>query len=874
MGRHSGIFGKQELIPMKTARKTPPYLAKWILLRMSRYEDDFLCVGDLDEEFKEILQQAGHEKARFWYWLQVLRSIPAYLRISIIWRSVMFKNYLKTAFRHIKRHKGYSFINIAGLAIGMTCCILILLYIRYELSYDKFHENAHDIYRIAFEIPDRLDMNASSFGLLAPALMQDFPEVRSAARIRRLESTVFYKDRAFTEKDFFLADPEFFHVFTFPVISGDPEKALSDPFSVLITQETAEKYFGDEDPMGKTLHADNKYDYKVAGILENPPQNSHFKFDFLASFITMERIWEDYSLSWMNTNRILTYVKLKKNYNPDDLERKFPEFLKRYGREDVVFHLQPLTGIHLHGNIRNDLEANSDIRYIYIFSVIALLIVLIACFNYMNLSTARSVYRSKEVGVRKVVGAERKHIIRQFMSESIIFALAALFISIFLVKLLLPAFNSLVDRHLSFNFFGDSEIFLGLFILAAIVGFTSGSYPALFLSSFRPALILKGMRGHRGSSAFRNFLVVFQFAISIVLIIGTLVIYQQLHYIRNRNLGFHKEQIVVVDLKDENLKNVYKAMRNDMKQNPRILGASFSCDLPNEIDARNSFRWEGQTEENRWQLFNTASVDSEFIDLLGLELTEGRNFSEKFPSDKQACILNETAVKILGWENPIGKRFGWRAEGTVIGVVKDFHHLSLRSAVGPTVFLHVDKETDLNLNYLLIKINPGDIPGALAFIKRKFEEYSPHYPFSFSFLDDRVDKMYRTDNRLGQILNVFSFTAIFIACLGLFGLAAFTAERKTKEIGIRKVIGASVSNIFFLLSREFIKLMIIAFILACPLAYFSMNRWLEGFAYRTHIGVAVFLVSALSAFVTVLVTISYQSIKAATANPVDSLRYE
>ncbi len=859
---------------MKAIKKIPPRLAKWILLRMSRYEDDFLCVGDLDEEYKEIFQEAGYRKARFWYWIQVLRSIPSYLRISILWGFIMFKNYLKTALRHIKRHKWYSFINISGLAIGMTCCILILLYIQYELSYDKFHDDAHDIYRIAFEIPDRLVMNASSFGLLAPALMQNFPEVQSAARIRRLESTVFYKNNAFTEKNFFLADPEFFDVFTFPVIAGDPEKALGEPFSVMITQETAEKYFGDEDPIGKTLLIDNKHDYKITGILKNPPQNSHFKFDFLASFITIDKIWEDYSLSWMNTNRILTYVRLQKDYDPDDLERKFPEFLRRYGREDVVFHLQPLTGIHHHGTIRNDLEANSDIRYIYIFSVIAFLIVLIACFNYMNLSTARSVYRSKEVGVRKVVGAERKHIIRQFMSESIIFALAALFISVFLVKLLLPVFNSLVDRYLFFNFFSNNEMLLGLFILAAIVGFISGSYPALFLSSFHPVLILKGMRSSKGSSAFRNFLVVFQFAISIVLIIGTLVIYKQLHYIKNRNLGFHKEQIVIVDIKDENVKNIYQTMKNDLKQNPRILGASFSCDLPNEIDARNSFRWEGQTEENRWQLFNTAAVDNEFIDLLGLELTEGRNFSEEFPTDKQACILSETAVKTIGWENPIGKRFGYWKEGTVIGVMKDFHHLSLHSAIGPTVLLHVDKEADLNLNYLLIKINPGDIPGTLAFIKKKFKEYSPHYPFNVTFLDDRVDKMYRTDNKLGQILNVFSFTAIFIACLGLFGLAAFTAERRTKEIGIRKVIGATVSNIVILLSREFIKLMLIAFILACPIAYFAMNRWLHGFAYKTHVGVAVFILSALLAFISVLLTVSYQSIKAARANPVDSLRYE
>jgi putative ABC transport system permease protein len=854
-------------------RTRPPKFAERILSILSSSRKIGI-LGDTEEEYHMILSEKGRFKADMWYVWQILKPMPFFIRSTLYWRFIMFKNYLKITLRHIKRHRGYSFINIAGLSIGMTCCILILLYIQYELSYDKFHEDVHDIYRIVFEIPNQLDMNATTFGALAPALMQDFPEVLSAARIRRLESTVFYKNHAFTEKDFFLADPEFFDVFTFPMISGDPEKALGEPLSVLITQEMAEKYFGDEDPMGKTLLVDNKYEYKVTGILKNPPQNSHLKFGFLASFITVERIWEENAISWMNTKLILTYVKLTKNYNPDDLERKFPEFLRRYGREDVEFHLQPLTGIHLHGNIDNEIEANSDIRYIYILASIAFLIVLIACFNYMNLSTARSVYRSKEVGVRKVVGAERKHIIRQFMSESIFFTLAALFISVLLVKLLLPAFNSLVDRNLYLNLFSDSGILLGLCILAIIVGIISGTYPALFLSSFHPVHILKGIRVHKGSSGFRNFLIVFQFAASIVLIIGTLIIYQQLHYIKNRDLGFHKKQIVIVDIKDENLKNVYQTMRNDLNQNPHILGASFSYNLPNEVGALNSFRWEGQKEENRWQLFYTAYVDNEFIDLLGIELTKGRNFSEEFPTDKQACLLSETAVKTIGWENPIGKRFGYWGEGTVIGVVKDFHHLSLHSAIGPTVFLHVDKDTDLNLNYLLIKINSSDIPETLANIKKILKEYSPHYPFSYTFLDDRVDRMYRTENKLGQILNVFSFTAIFIACLGLFGLAAFTAERRTKEIGIRKVIGATVSNIFFLLSREFIKLMLIAFILACPIAYFSMNRWLQTFAYRTHVGIAVFILSALSAFVTVLLTVSYQSIKAATANPADSLRYE
>jgi putative ABC transport system permease protein len=727
-------------------------------------------------------------------------------------------------------------------------------------------------------VPDQINPNATTFGTMAPALMQDFPEVLSASRIRRSESVVSCDNHLYHERNFFFADPEFFDVFTFHLISGDPKKAISEPFSVLITQNIAEKYFGNENPVGKILLIDNKYDYKITGVLMNPPANTHFKFDFLASFVSLNNIWGENTISWMNTKLIMTYVKLQKNYNPNDLERKFPSFTRKYMSEDslIQFSLQPLTSIHLHSHIDNELAANSDIRYVYIFSTIALLIMLVACFNYMNLSTSRFACRSKEIRVRKVLGAERKQIIMQFMGESMILTIISLVISIFLVKAFLPVFNSLIDRDLNFTFLSDRMTLFGLFGLIILVGFISGSYPALFFSSFQPVRIVKGLAVHKSSSAYRKYLFIFQFVVSIILFICTLTIYRQIVYIKNRDLGFNKEQVLIVDVRDENLQNNYEPLRNELSQFAQIFGTSVSTDIVAEINALNGgFQWEGYNEDDGSRLFFTTFVDFEFLDFFDIELVKGRNFSKEYPSDvNQAYILNETAVKTIGWQNPIGKKFGYGMDGKVIGLIKDFHHLSLHSMIGPTILMHESKWAGIKIKYLFIKINSKEIPRTLAYIEDKFKKYSLHYPFSYSFLDERVNRKYMTENKIGLILNYFSFIAIFIACLGLFGLVTFLAEQRTKEIGIRKVIGATVSSIVFQFSKSFIKWILVSNFIAWPIAYFAMNSWLNSFAYRTNIGIAVFIVSGLSAFALALITVSYKLIKAATANPVDSLRYE
>ncbi len=851
----------------------PPYLAKKLLSFMRNYSKEYSSGGDLVEEYREIAKERGRCIAYLWYWWQVLYAIPTYILLQIEFGGTMFKNYLYVALRNMKRQKGYSLINISGLAIGMTCSILIFLFIQYEISYDKYHENADDIYRVNSEIPITrrgTNMNATSPGKLAPALVNDFPEVLRASRIKRIESTISCDDIIFTEKKFFYTDPEFLKIFTFPLIFGDPETALKEPYSLLITEKIAEKYFGNENPLNKTLLINNRNDYQVTGILKNPPNNSHFTFDFLASISTLD----ENVFRWNSTNYIGTYIQLQKHSNPDKLENKLPEFLRKYMGENTFwrFHLQPLTSIHLHGNIDHEIEVNSDIKYIYIFSAVAFLIMLIACFNYMNLSTARSANRTKEIGVRKVFGAERKQIIRQFIFESMIFAVIAFFISILLIKLFLPTFNLLIDRNLEFAFFHNGKILLGLVILTILVGIISGSYPAFFLSTFHPIHVIKGKQILKSASVFRNSLVVFQFVISIVLIISVLIINIQGKYI-NKNLGFNKDHIVIVDSRIEN--NLRPIILNELNQYPHISGTSLSSHLPPGINSHTgSIVWEGKNDDER-SSFYEAWIDYEFLDFYGLELLKGRNFSEEFPSDaRHAYIINETAVRTLGWENPIGKEFGYSYDnmyGEVIGVVKDFHHWSFHLNIEPIVF-SLSGQNIYERRILSIKINSNEIHSTLAYIEGIFKKYSQ--PLNYSFLDDRVNKMYTAENKLERILNCFSLIAIFIGCLGLFGLITLTSERRTKEIGIRKVIGATVINIIFLLSKDLVKLVLIANIIAWPIAYYAMNKWLQNFAYRIDIGLGIFLISGVIALIIALLIVSYKAIKAATANPVDSLRYE
>jgi len=867
--------------------KNPPKLAEWILSCVYPDRGDFTSVGDFREEYLEVYQSSGRLKANLWYWMQIVKSIPGFIRNKSHWNTVMIHNYLKIALRNIKRHKTFSFINITGLVVGMTCSILIMLFIQYEISHDRYHENADKIYRVLIRQPNDIyqgiDMYSISPPPLKAALMNAFPEIQNAARILRTEGLINYKNNRYLESRFFTVDPEFLKIFTFPLTAGDRETALNEPFSILLTEEMAEKYFGDEDPMGKTLNIDNTYDYQITGILRNIPGNSHFQFDFLGSFSSLYPIYGDYGDRFFedwNAYQVKTYVQLHSSSDTGEFNSKFPVRLEKYrGRptNDEIY-IQPLTNIHLGGNVNDEIEANSDIRYVYFFSAIALLIMLVACFNYMNLSTAGAVQRVKEVGIRKVVGASRHNLVYQFLGESLLFAFMALFFSLWLVKLLLPAFSSLIEKELSFQVFNNIETFSGLLGISVLVGILSGSYPAFFLSSFLPVNIIKGKlisrKSLNKSSGFRNTLVVTQFAISTVLVICTIIIFNQLQYIRTKELGFKKEYIVTVPIQDENLKKNYGPLKYELGQYSKIADVTVSNFLPFSVENSQAVDWDGRPEDG--PDFRYLCVELNFLDFYGIELAEGRNFSNEIATDvERAYILNESAVRVVGWEDPIGKRFRCQrnVDGQVVGVVNNFHCHSLHRQIEPLVIFLFDDSGWWDVRYFSIKISSEDISGTLALMEEKFEKFSP-YPFSYSFLDERIDMLYRREQKLGQNFGYFTFVAIFIACLGLFGIASLTSGQRTKEIGIRKTLGASVSSISFMLTKEFMKLTSIGIIIAFPVSYFAMHEWLKNFAYRVDIGWIPYIGAVLITVLLSLGTVFFQVFKAARANPVDSLRYE
>ncbi|UCC40488.1 MAG: ABC transporter permease [Candidatus Aminicenantes bacterium] len=800
----------------------------------------------------------------------------------------MLKNYLKIAIRNILKNKTHSIVNISGLAIGMACCILILLFVQDELSYDSYHSNADQIYRLAAALESSGEERhlAVLSAPCAEAFRSSFPEILKAARFFGEDRVlVQFEEKKFFEERFAFADPTVFEVFSYPLIRGNPKTALEAPYSVVLTEAIAQKYFGSGDPIGKRIVLDNKHTYNITAVMQDVPRNSHFRFNFLASFETLASIHGKRFLTHPGYFSFYTYLLLQDNADIAALGQKFPEAAKKVFGAQIAsrrrFYLQPLKSIHLHSHLDYEIEANSSTSYIYVFSAIAFFILLIAAFNFMNLSTARSAGRAKEVGVRKVLGAFRLQLVKQFLGESFILSLISLFLAIILVVLFQNSFNSLTGKELAFGDLGNSAIFLGLVGIVLIVGIFAGLYPALLLSAFQPVRILKGKLGAgKKSSSFRRFLVVTQFSISIVLITSTIVIQNQLNYMRSRDLGFSREQVVVLPMLDQNTRKAYKAIKADLMQYPSIISVTASSSVPGKPVTNISYRAEGTKEDETWKM-DTFFIDYDFLETLDIDLATGRDFSREFSTDEtSAFILNETAVRQIGWDNPLNKQIVWPRdlrrrdaivkEGQVIGVVKDFNVTSLHENIGP-VLLQIRPGS---FRYLSVRISPGNINETLAFMNEKWGEFSPIFPFEYSFLDEDFDKLYKADKKVGQLVGIFSSLAIFVACLGLFGLISFSAEQRTKEIGIRKVLGASVSGIVLLLSKEFTKWVLAANIIAWPVAYFVMNGWLQNFAYRTRIGVEYFVLSALLAFVIALITVSYQSIKAAVANPVDSIKYE
>ncbi len=807
----------------------------------------------------------------------------------------MLKNYIKIALRNLIRHRTYTFINIFGLAIGIICCLLILVYVQDELNYDRYHEKADQVYRIInagtirgnqIEIP----LVSGPWG---PAMVEEFPEVLKAVRIKPPDSrwVIEHGDRKFFEKGLYFVDTTFFEVFDVEMVTGDPETVLNAPYSMVITEEMAEKYFGEEDPVGKIIVGDNWMNFNITGIMKKHPPSTHMNYDFLVNFETLNKAinpvikqlnYGDLSTNWQNF-RIYTYLLLEKNADSEAVVVKMRTLLEeRLGRGfriagvELNPYLQKLTDIHLKSNLEGELGPNSDESYIYIFSAVALFILLIACINFMNLSTARSETRAKEVGIRKAVGADRFQLIKQFLSESSIFTLFASVIACFAVLFLLIPFNAIADKNISGSDLINSQTIFSLIGLVIIVGAVSGSYPAFLLSAFRPAEVLSGkMRKGASSGLLRKILVVVQFSISVFLIIGLSIIYSQMEYIKNRRLGFNKENILAVPLSDPAPRNNYESYKNALLSNSSVINVSASSTIPGGLFGIALLRPVGRPANENLTVQITA-VDYDFLETFGMELQEGRDFSREFASDmNSALLLNEEAVKQFGFDPELDKRLTRPGQGQVvlpvIGVLKDYHFKSLHQKIEPFV---LSLGSEQAFAWVFIKTTGANMSRVMQFAEKEWQRINPGHPFDYTFVDNSIAMMYQSEMRLSRLFSIFTGIAIFIACLGLFGLASFTVEQRTKEIGIRKVLGASISGIVIILSKEYVKWIVLANVLAWPAAYVVLNQWLKNFAYRTDIEIGIFFLSAVLALAIALLTVSYQSIKAALADPVESLRYE
>jgi len=803
----------------------------------------------------------------------------------------MLKNYLKLTFRNLFKHKVFSLINIAGLAIGIACSILIILFVTSELSYDKFHQKANRIYRLAVRasIGDTKIKQTYSSAITFKTLLQDFPEIEQGVKFLNIRNAIVNLDeKVFNESNVLAVDANFFDVFSFGLVKGSPGKVLSQPDRVVITKEFASKYFGNKSAVGKILKIEfpgipGTRDFEITGISENVPANSHFRYNLLISSASFPDVINN--PGW-TANNFISYILLKEGASRKALEAKFPEFTRKYMGGDKFdqwvakgnyweYYLQPLTEIHLHSDLSGEFEPNGNAAYVYIFLVVAIFILLIACINFMNLTTAKSAARAKEVGLRKVVGSSRSNLVKQFLGESIVISFIALVLAIVMVHILLPVYNNFIGRQLELHYFDNFIVIPSLIALALLVGLLSGIYPAFFLSAFKPVSVIKGkLKEGAKSSWLRNTLVIFQYSISIILIIGTTVVYKQLNFIKNEKLGFDKEHVILVK-NPQALSGDINPFKEKLLQYPDVQNVSLSHLVPGKGLTNIGF---GAEEVKEGFTLNLYCCDPEFKDVMKLEMAQGRFFSRDYPTDSSAVIINEAALKVLGWDQPINKKLNdWHEPRNffhVIGVVKDFHYESMHQKVRPMGLFFLNGTYKWKPNYISVRVNPGNISQTIKLIENTWGAFSPKLPLEYSFLDEDYDRLYKNELQTQQIFIIFSILTIFIACLGLLGLASFMAEQRTKEIGIRKALGASVSEIIFLLSKEFTRWVLVANIIAWPIAYFASNKWLQNYAYRIDIGAGPFFLSAFLAVIIALITVGYQAIKAARANPVDSLRYE
>ncbi len=801
----------------------------------------------------------------------------------------MLKNYFKTAWRNLLRDKSYSLINVLGLAIGIAACLLISLYIIDELSYDKFHKKSDRIYRMytegKFGNNDFVSLNIPN-----PAketLLEEFSQVEAATHFFDRDQMRFeYKDKVLIEDRVFYAGSDYFKVFSFPMIKGNPENALSEPNQIVLTESSAKKFFGDEDPMGKMIKIQGDNLYEVTGICKDVPSNSHFHFNYLISY-SSSSVSED--SFWVNS-QVYTYFVLKHGVDPEKFEEQLTLLVEKYVGPHVEqfmginveefeakgnsynFFIEPLKDIYLRSSITNDqIEPVSDISRIYYFSVIALFILAIACINFMNLATAKYANRAKEVGIRKVVGSRKKQLVAQFLTESVMVAFLAVLVSIVLVELFIPGFNNISQKSLDLQYFASWYILPVLLILAFIVGVLAGTYPAFFLSSFSPLKILKGKvnKGVKGNRL-RGILVTSQFVITIVLFISTFIIYQQNQYMTNKKLGFDKEKVLVLERAyylDESLESFMK----ELKKSPQILSASVSNSIPGHDYGGSTYQVEGRSSDDI-EFFAINYVREDYIETMGIELLEGRFFSEEFSDKGSSIVINKKGAEELGFDNPLGKYLQLGKERyNIIGVIENHHFESLQQEIKPLALRY---EGSSYYDYLPVKLNTGNINATIAHIEKTWNDFTGNQPFSYFFMDDDFDKLHAAEQRTAKVFTIFSILAIFIACLGLFGLSAFMAEKRTKEIGIRKALGAKPSNILNILYREVFILLGVATLVAWPLTYYLMDNWLTNFAYRIGLGFSPFLVSSIIALSIAVFTTSFQALKAANINPAYTLRDE
>jgi len=798
----------------------------------------------------------------------------------------MLKNYLKVALRNLSRTKIFSLINITGLAIGMAGTLMILMYVTNELSYENFHKNRKQIYRVSVEFgeKDNTMRFAAVMPALAPALVEEVPEVINAVRFERDEHALLeYEERKFNEQNFFFADPSVFEIFSFSMIKGSRQTALNDPFSTVITERAAQKYFGDEEPVGKSMIYNQKYPLNITGVIKNLPANTHLKCDFLVSYSSLETLGKTPEKPWNVFGDTYTYLLLKKGTSPSNLEQQIHNLLEKNTSESfaetIQFGLMKLSDIHLKSEVIVDLAPRGNLTYVYVFSSVALLVLLIACFNFMNLSTARSLKRIKEVGMRKVLGARRSQLVRQFLGESLVITLLSVFFAFVLFEILYPRLNDFLENSLSTGQQNFQYVFILIPAVVLVVGLLAGSYPAFYLSRYQPVQALTDRYAPLSSrSVFRKILVIAQFAMAVILIIGTTVIYKQLDFMKNSDLGFKKQNVVLVNFRPRHpqFKGKYSVMLDQFRQYSHVLSAAGAYTIPGRFSKETkTIQRKVETGIQQFSI-QAISVDFDYVDAMGMEIIQGRNFSEEILTDgERGMLLNQEAVRQMNLAEPLGEKFivpgrGGQREMTVIGVVKDFHVYTLKKKIEPLMlYIHPDY-----FYTVAVRIRPEDTQGTLAFLEKTWKDIFPDSSFHYTFLEDAYHSLYTSEEKISQLLSLFSGLAVFVACLGLFGLASYMTEQRHKEIGIRKVLGAGVSGLVGLLSKDFTKSVLIANVFAWPVAYYAMNRWLQNYAYRINLGVWMFVGAGLLVLAIALLTVSFQSIKAALANPVESLRYE